>query len=208
MYGEKKGSLLTPNQEVDDLEFLTSLEREIISELNRARQNPKKYADSLEEYKKHYVGKYIYIANREQTVTQEGVAAVNEAIDFLRRTDTVPLLRVSRGLSLAAALHVEDQGPKGLIGHQGSDNSTPEERINRFGTWKGAYGENIEYGNFTAREIIMQLIIDDGVPNRAHRLNIFKPFFGVVGVSFGSHQAYTYMCVIDFAGAYEEGNID
>ena len=136
--------------------------------------------------------------------TQEGVAAVNEAIEFLKSTAPVPLLRVSRGLCAAAKVHAEDQGPKGLVSHEGSDKSTPDERMNRFGRWGQAYGENIEYGNFTAEEIVMQLIINDGVPERSHRKNIFNPLYGVVGVSFGPHHRYGQMCVIDFAGTYRE----
>lgn len=203
-YGGNENSLLSPNDGVDNLYFLSDLEKGVIIELNRARSNPAAYARKMEDLKKHYVGKYIYFAGRTQVVTQEGAAAVNEAIEFLESTAPVPLLRVSKGLCASAKIHVEDQGPKGLVSHKGSDNSTPDERMNRFGTWGKAFGENIEYGNFNAEEIVMQLIIDDGVPRRSHRKNIFNPLYRVVGVSFGPHQSYGQMCVMDFAGTYRE----
>lgn len=204
VYGENENSFLSPNDGVEDLYFLSDLEKQVIIELNRARSNPAGYAKKLEDFKRHYVGMYIYFAGRTQVKTQEGVAAVNEAIEFLKSTAPVPLLRVSRGLCAAAKVHAEDQGPKGLVSHEGSDKSTPDERMNRFGRWGQAYGENIEYGNFTAEEIVMQLIINDGVPKRSHRKNIFNPLYGVVGVSFGPHHRYGQMCVIDFAGTYRE----
>ena len=205
-YGESETSLLSPNDGVNNLYFLSDLEKGVIIELNRARSNPAGYAKRLEDFKRHYVGKYIYIAGRTQVVTQEGVSAVNEAIEFLKSTAAVPLLRVSKGLCAAAKVHAEDQGPKGLVSPEGSDKSTPDQRMNRFGTWGTAYGENIEYGNFNAEEIVMHLIIDDGVPERSHRENIFNPLYGVVGVSFGPHHSYGQMCVIDFAGTYKEEN--
>jgi uncharacterized protein YkwD len=191
---------------VENLYFLSDLEKEIIIELNRARSNPVGYAKKLEDFKRHYVGQYIYIAGRTQVVTQEGVSAVNEAIEFLKSTAPMPLLRVSQGLCAAAKVHAEDQGPKGLVSHEGSDKSTPGERMNRFGTWGAAFGENIEFGNTTAREIVIQLIIDDGVPGRGHRKNIFNPLYGVVGVSVGPHHRFGHMCVMDFAGTYTEGD--
>ncbi len=206
IYGESKNSLLSPNEGVTDLYFLGDLEKGVIIELNRARSNPAGYAKKLADFKEHYVGKYIYFAGRTQVVTQEGVSAVNEAIEFLKSAAPAPLLRVSRGLSAAAKAHAEDQGPKGLVSHVGSDKSTPAQRINRFGTWGKAYGENIEYGNFNAEEIVMQLIIDDGVPERSHRENIFNPLYQVVGVGFGPHRRYGQMCVMDFAGTYTEGD--
>jgi uncharacterized protein YkwD len=205
-YGESENSLLIPNHGVPDLNFLIDLEKEVIIELNRARSNPAGYAKNLEDFKRHYVGKYIYIAGGTQVVTQEGVSAVDEAIEFLKSTAPVPLLRVSRGLWAAAKVHAADQGPRGLISHEGTDKSSPGERMNRFGTWGKAFGENIEYGNTTAREIVIQLIIDDGVPGRGHRKNIFNPLFEVVGVSVGPHHRFGHMCVMDFAGTYREEN--
>jgi hypothetical protein len=52
--------------------------------------------------------------------------------------------------------------------------------------------------------MVAQLIADDGVPNRGHRDNIFKPTFHKVGVATGPHFSYGQMVVNDFAGDYYE----
>lgn len=203
---EENSRLLIPNKGVENLDFLSELEKEVVMELNLARTDPSAYAEYLIDFKRFYLGKYIEIAGRTPIITKEGAAAVNEAIGFLKAANPLPPLVVSKGISLAAKVHAADQGPKGVMSHQGSDNSSPLDRMLRFGQVEGSWGENIEYGSNSAREIIMQLIIDDGVPDRGHREKIFDPGFGVVGVNFGVHSSFGTMCVIDFAGAYGEKN--
>ena len=51
---------------------------------------------------------------------------------------------------------------------------------------------------------MLQLIIDDGVKNRGHRTNIFTGAFRVVGIATGSHAKYGSMCVMDFAGGFDD----
>jgi uncharacterized protein YkwD len=48
----------------------------------------------------------------------------------------------------------------------------------------------------------MQLIIDDGVASRGHRVNIFKKDYKVVGIAVGPHKKYGEMCAMDFAGGF------
>jgi uncharacterized protein YkwD len=90
------------------------------------------------------------------------------------------------------------------MGHDGSDRSSPGLRISRYGEWGGGWGENIAYGKTNARDIIMALIIDDGLSARKHRKNIFNPKFNVAGAAFGPHARFRTVCSIDFAGAYAE----
>ncbi|MGH7536689.1 MAG: CAP domain-containing protein, partial [Gemmatimonadales bacterium] len=138
--------------------------------------------------------------------TEEGAAAVREAIAVLRRTPGMGRLRWSRGLSAGARDHVHDQGPTGGMGHHGHDRSTPAARVNRYGRWRRGLAENISYGEGDAGDVVMQLLIDDGVPGRGHRTTLLYPDYHVAGVSCGPHASYRQMCVIDCAIRYEERN--
>lgn len=189
---------------VDEAQYLSPLEKAIIHEINMARENPQGYASFLEKRKQYHDGKLLRLPGEKTIVTKEGVIAVNEAIRSIRSTRPVPPLSPSKGMSLAAKDHVKDQGSSGSAQHKGNDGSQPWDRVNRYGTWQKTIGENISYGSDKARNIVIGLMIDDGVPGRGHRKNIFNPDFHVIGVALGHHATYRTICVITFAGGYIE----
>jgi len=43
-------------------------------------------------------------------------------------------------------------------------------------------------------------MVDDGVPSRGHRNNIFKPEFNMVGIGCGPHKEFRCITVLDYAG--------
>jgi uncharacterized protein YkwD len=188
----------------DEAEYLSPLEKAVVREINMARTNPKGYASFLEKWKQYYLGKLLKLPGETTVVTREGVTAVNEAIRSICSMNPVLPLSPSKGMSLAAKDHVKDQGSSGSTQHKGSDGSQPWDRVNRYGTWQKTIGENISYGSDKARHIVIGLIVDDGVPGRGHRINIFNPDFHVIGVAFGYHATYRTICVITFAGGYQE----
>jgi uncharacterized protein YkwD len=72
--------------------------------------------------------------------------------------------------------------------------------MRRHGVVKRASGENIDYGA-TGLQVVIDLIVDDGVPSRGHRRNVLDPAFRAVGIAVGPHRTYGTMCVIDFTSA-------
>jgi uncharacterized protein YkwD len=179
--------------------YASAAEKDVILEINKARANPSLYADIYLTPLLRYFSGNDYSHPGEITIrTTEGAAAVRECIAAMKAQAPRAPLSPLEALALAARDHVKDTGPKGTVGHQGSDGSDPMTRVRRYA--KNLYcGENISYGPASARSIVIQLLVDDGVPSRGHRANIMRKEYGSIGVSIGGHKIYGAMCVVDFA---------
>jgi uncharacterized protein YkwD len=177
--------------------------RAVIREMNLARQNPALYATFVQELRGRMNGSVLVLPGGTRLRAREGTTAVDEAIRFLQNAQPLPALTFSPGMSRAAADHCADQA-NGGFGHEGWDRSHAGQRIARYGNFSGGWGENISYGKSSARDVVLALIIDDGLPARKHRKNIFNPNYTVAGAAFGRHARFGTMCSMDFAGGYAE----
>ena len=184
-----------------DADYMDDIEKEVILEMNMARTNPAKYAELyIQRRTKKFNGK-IYGGNLQ---TNEGVVVVNECIKFMQTQKPLSVLNPSKGLTQAAKDHANTQRLSDKTGHTGTDGSDTFKRMKKYGSYKTA-GENISYGSKTAREIVVTLLIDDGVKSRGHRKNIMSKDFDVAGVGFANkHKLYGCECVLDYAGQYVE----
>ena len=178
-------------------DYLSRLEKAIIFEMNKARTNPRGYAESeIKPMLKRFIGnKYFF--NNKSYKTIEGKAAVEECIRYLNNVKPSGLLYPDEELSRAARAHMIDQGTNGSIGHIGSDQSTPMKRVKKYAQRDYSFiGENISYGLTSVGEIVSFLLVNDGMPSRKHREILMNPKVNLTGVSCGYHKVYKTMCVI------------
>ncbi len=182
-----------------------ALEEDVLEEMNLLRRDPRAYADKLAALRRFYRGKRIIRGPNEPAIlTVEGVAALDEAIDALRRAPPrLPRLARSSGLAAAARVHAEDLGRTGALAHDGSDGSSPGQRVSRMGTWDGIVAENIAFGPSEAEDIVIGLLVDDGVPDRGHREVLLTRELFFAGVACGPHPTYHITCVIDYATSFK-----
>ncbi|WP_372784526.1 CAP domain-containing protein [Phenylobacterium sp.] len=170
-----------------------TLDEGVLQELNFARLHPQEYARLLQNQP---------ASSWDRARSAHGDSdpeATAQAIAFLMRQPPLPALRADGQLAAAAQEHVRAQGPTGAIGHEGQAGERFDDRLRRHGVQAGTLAENIAYGPATPSDVIRELIIDSGVPDRGHRRNIFYQSFDAAGVSCGPHRGYAVMCVIDFA---------
>jgi uncharacterized protein YkwD len=185
--------------------LLTPMAEELVAEINRVRANPAGYAAILVAKRPFYRGRRIVASPKgnedlEVTaeITQEGLPALDEAVAALRTTRRRGRLQLSRRLCRAAHDHVMKQGLAGTEGHSDSGGE-PIDRIKVYIPDVKAAAENISYGRWTARDVIVHELVDDGVTDRGHRKSLLDPGFESIGVDCGYHRVYGIMCVIDLA---------
>lgn len=171
-------------------DFMTEKEKAILEAVNKARRNPSFFAN-----------KYI-------EPLKDKSEAAKECYYEMIALRSIPDLKPSIALTKAARDHVADIGPKGLNSHNGSDNSSPWDRIARYGQWSGKAGENIQYGYDDAIDIVVNLLVDEHTPSRGHRKNILSKEYNYIGTALGEHKKYQYVSVMDFAGEITEKKED
>ncbi len=185
-----------------DVNYLTDIEKDVILESNMARSNPQKYA---ELYIKPRIKEFSGKTYANYLLTNEGVTVVNECVNYMSRQKPFPVLTPSKGLSHAAKDHASTQCLTNQTGHKGTDGSTPFTRMKRYGSYTTTAGENIAYGSTSAREIVVKLLIDDGVKSRGHRKNILEKSFTNTGVGYANkHKTFGSECVITYSDTFIE----
>lgn len=189
------GTAVKPDSKQSDY---GALARAVFAETNRMRADPPAYAKAVEQALGRMSGTIYYPLDSAVGIqTREGPAALREAMAALKKQQKLPALQWSDELAALARAHVSDTGPRGLTGHDSSNGRSFSVRVaavmgaGRF----AASAENLAYGYSHGRDVVVQLLVDDGVPSRGHRTNLFKRELNASGVACGPHPTYRHMCV-------------
>ncbi len=123
-------------------------------------------------------------ANEAKDVSRRVLKLVNEARSQSRRCGwkrhtAAPALVLSETLRRAAAAHARDMADRGVLGHAGSDGSTPAERATRAGYVWRVVGENIASGQATPEQVV-----EEWVKSPHHCANLMTADFTEMGVAF------------------------
>lgn len=172
-------------------------QKALLDELNILRSNPPAYAKYLEEFR----------AAHSKLQTNEGIAALDEAVNTLKATKPLNKVIWSNGLFKVADGHAIDLANTGRFSHDGSDGSKLMQRVSRVGQFSGYIGEAISAYNESARFIIFQWLIDDGNARRGHRKILLEPTVTVVGITTKMGKSNDFYCVLVASGGFNEKNV-
>jgi uncharacterized protein YkwD len=159
---------------------------EVVSLLNAVRTDPQNF---IVEYLNPYIEKNNLSKNK------YALSLVAE----LKAGKKMGALQLSPTISKISKAHAIDMGSTAKVGHNSSDGTTFDKRLRQKAKAGGAIGENCDYGNEKPIDIVMSLLIDDGIESLGHRKNILESRFKWVGIAIEQHKKYRVSCVMDFA---------
>jgi len=188
-----------------DINF-EELNQNILIEHNRLRTDPQSYIPILHKHLDYFKDKILTRPNDNSFQTNEGSSAVEEAIKFLELAKPTYALTFDLRLHTSAKDHILDIGSKGLLSHEGSDGKNVSDRIEKYCEWDGVCIENIEFGAKKAQDIIVSLLVDDGIGSRPHREIMFSNELKYIGVASGTHKDYGVATAIDYVSGIRDKN--
>lgn len=147
---------------------LSAVEKETMLYLNLARMYPAKYAK-------------IELVNEDKTSDN-----YKSLIKTLNAMVPVSALTFDKKAFESATCFAKEQGATTEIGHV------------RKNCKSYFFGECCSYGMSTGKNIIAQLLIDEGVESLGHRKICLSSRYSSVGIAFNTHKGYRFCCVLDF----------
>ncbi len=183
-----------------------SIQISLYKELNKLRQDPRSYIPLIEEQMNNLKKNNILQKNdsllRIQTI--EGKDAYEEAILFLEQQEPVEPLKKEIKLSYAAQDLVKDIGERGVVTHEDKEGKFASERIEKYCEWDFCANELIEVSSRNPQDILISLLVDDGLRDRPDRKALFQHIYNYVGIACGPHVEYEIITVFVFAGGIRQ----
>ncbi len=167
------------NTAVDE-NFMTAKEKEVIYILNLVRSNPPLFANTV-------LAKYPALTGKEYLLND--TYYYQSLIATLHKMEQQTLLYADKECYTSAACHAQKSGSTGYTGHvrNGADCKSKKHFL----------GECCDYGNENPLEIILALLVDEGVPSLGHRIILLGDYESI-GVATRKHKTYGYNTVLDF----------
>jgi len=157
--------------------YLDSTEKEIVKYTNLARLYPAKFK-TIEV--QNYIGT---IEQPEQYKNSENKRSLMRELAQMK--PVAALLPDSLLTEMANCFQAE----LAVSGNTGHDRKKCTEDYS---------AENCSFGKYRGKDIVLQLLIDEGVASLGHRKNCLNASYTKLGVSFGDHKKYRKCAVMDF----------
>ena len=151
--------------------YMHTSERAIITVLNLARLYPKRFVElELTIDKEDYNYEYK-----------------RSLINHMLSMESIRAVKPNQSMYQLARCWARESGDLGLTGHD------------RIQCKDGFWAECCSYGHDNALGIILQLLIDYGVPSLGHRKICLSDDYTAIGATINYHSVWGYVSVLDFS---------
>jgi hypothetical protein len=158
------------------VKYLTDAEKEVIQYINLCRLYPAEFAD-IE------VKNYNGIPGIKDPSLKKYKASL---LKDLAKREPCDVLEVDKALNDDAKCFSNELSRSNRVGHERKDCKERQ------------YAECLAFGNQTAKQIVLEWLIDSGVASLGHRKNCLNSRFNKTGISIASHKEYGKCAVAEF----------
>jgi uncharacterized protein YkwD len=167
-----------------EIGYLTQEEKLVIYYINIVRTNPKLFASK-------YLKSYLDTAPIKKT------AYLKSLINELNSMQSLELLEPQYDLYEIAKKHAIEMGIHGKTGHVTANGESYENRANNLSKRYEKALENCQYGYSDALSVVIDLLIDEDIPDLGHRKSLLNKDVKYIGTAIRKHKVYRFNCVIE-----------
>lgn len=134
------------------------------------------------------------MATKQGSVLTSSNDVVNRMLELVNQQRSevgLEPLTLNSQLTDAAQTHSQDMADHDFVGHDGSDGSSPFDRMQQAGYHFSTAGENVAAGQSTPEDAIASWM-NETPPDDGHRRNILSPDFREIGIGYAFNDAYQY----------------
>ena len=167
--------------------------KSILLAINKVRADPRSFLPVLRKYKELFIEDTVTLSGF-TFVTKEGTDAVDNAIEFLQKQRPVKTLILDEQLSKCA-----DQNLQKSLTTEFSFNpmvNNVAKQLEDFCEWSGDLAVLFETNCLTSEDLLITLIVDDGLKNRPNRLCLFSTDIEFVGIAYNSQSLATEIIMV------------
>ena len=160
--------------------YMSTKEKNVVYVLNLVRTYPKLFANTvLIKYPERSGNEFL----------TDNIYYFQSLLDTLLHMEPVLMLTPDKSCYTSAQCHAYQSGITGYEGHERKKAECKEKRYFN--------GECCDYGHDDALEIVLSLLIDEGVETLGHRI-ICLTNYPMLGVSIEPHKKWNFNAVLDF----------
>jgi len=160
--------------------YLTQSEKDVIYILNLIRSYPALFAKTV-------LKKYPAFSGNDYLAAD--AYYFKSLVDTLLKLEPKQILYPDNSCFISAKSHAWQSGITGYVGHE---RKTRDARSK-----KHYFGECCDYGHNDPLDIVLSLLIDEGIPTFGHRVVCLSDY-AKIGVSLQPHKKYGTNAVLDF----------
>lgn len=174
---------------------MSKFRNEFLELVNNLRRDPKSIIPDLQAQAKYVDNKNVLRLPGAECAIQlnDGKAAYDKAIEALKELPAAPKINLNKSLNAITKEYLEEIKK---AGDADVEESVFNDILKKYGDYKGRLYTISEFGGDNPKQVLINLLIQDGRDQKTNCKNITGKDFSEMGLSFSEHSTYGFCTYI------------